>query len=37
MEKAAIERDDLVRWTDLFQVPSREEMSLFDRALTLSP
>jgi predicted kinase len=34
-ESPPIERDDLLKWAGLFQVPSRDEMALFDRALTM--
>jgi predicted kinase len=35
MENPAIERGDLLRWAGMFQVPSRDEMALFDHTLTL--
>ena len=35
MEDPAIKRDDLLRWAGIFQVPSPEEMALFDNSLTL--
>jgi predicted kinase len=34
MEHPPIERDALSRWFDLFQVPTDEEMALFDKAET---
>jgi predicted kinase len=33
LENPPIERESLDRWVELFQVPTREEMDLFDRAL----
>lgn len=32
MESPPIQRDDLLRWCDIFQVPTAEEMGLFDTA-----
>jgi predicted kinase len=32
-ENPAIERDALLRWAEIFQVPPAEEMALFDEAL----
>jgi hypothetical protein len=34
MEHSPIERDALSRWVDLFQVPTDEEMALFDKTET---
>ena len=33
MEKPPIERDAVSRWLDMFQVPTPEEMALFDKPL----
>ena len=33
LETPPIERDQLLRWTKIFQVPTAEEMALFDRAV----
>jgi predicted kinase len=35
MENPAIERDALLRWVEMFQVPTEEEMALFDDHSTL--
>ena len=35
MEKPPIERDDLLRWVEIFQAPTSEEMALFDMPCTL--
>ena len=32
-ENPPVERDALVRWVDIFQVPTVEEMALFDKPL----
>lgn len=32
-ENPPIERDALARWMEIFQVPTAEEMALFDEAL----
>jgi predicted kinase len=34
-EKPAIERDQLLRWVEIFQVPTPEEIALFDKNITL--
>jgi predicted kinase len=34
LEKPPIERDALFRWSEIFQVPTPEEMALFDKPLT---
>lgn len=33
MENPPIRRDDLLRWVEIFQAPTREEMALFDPPL----
>jgi len=35
MENPAIGRDQLLRWVEIFQVPTPEEFALFDKRLTL--
>jgi len=35
LENPPIERDQLSRWIELFQVPTPEEIALFDKPLTL--
>jgi predicted kinase len=35
MEQPRIERDQLVRWVEIFQEPTPEEIALFDRSPTL--
>jgi len=35
MEKRPIERDQLLRWVEIFQVPTPEEIALFDKSSTL--
>jgi len=35
MEKLRIERDQLLRWVEIFQVPTPQEMALFDKSSTL--
>lgn len=35
MENPPIQRDQLVHWAEIFQVPTPDEMALFDKALTL--
>jgi predicted kinase len=35
MENPPIERDALLRWAELFQVPTEEEMALYDMHFTL--
>jgi predicted kinase len=35
MESPAIERDQLLRWAEIFQVPTPEEIALFDKSSTL--
>ena len=35
MEKPPIEREQLVRWAEIFQAPTPEEMALFDKCSTL--
>ena len=35
MENPAIERSQLMRWAQIFQVPTPEEMALFDQASTI--
>jgi predicted kinase len=35
MENPPIERDALLRWAEIFQAPTAEEMALFDRSLVL--
>ena len=35
MEYPPIERDQLLRWIDLFQTPTPEEMALYDKSLSL--
>lgn len=35
MEKPPIERDQLLRWAEIFQVPTDEEIALFDESSTL--
>jgi predicted kinase len=35
MENPAIERDQLLRWVEIFQVPTPEEIALFDKSSTL--
>ena len=35
MENPPIQRDQLVHWAEIFQVPTTDEMALFDKALTL--
>jgi predicted kinase len=37
MENPPIERDALRRWIELFQVPTPEEMALYDHPLVLDP
>ena len=34
MEQPRIDRDQLLRWIELFQVPTPEEMTLFDKSST---
>ena len=34
MESPAIERDQLLRWAEIFQVPTAEEIALFDKSST---
>src|SRR5713226_9219223 len=34
MEKRPIERDQLLRWVEIFQVPTPEEIALFDKSST---
>ena len=36
METPAIEREDVVKWAEIFQRPTEEEMKLFDIAVTLA-
>ena len=31
-ENPLVQRDDLLRWVDLFEAPTSDEMALFDRA-----
>ena len=35
MENPDIERDQLLRWVEIFQVPTPEEIALFDKSSTL--
>ena len=35
MEKPRIERDQLLRWVEMFQAPTPEEIALFDKSSTL--
>ena len=35
MQKLRIERDQLLRWVEIFQVPTPQEMALFDKSSTL--
>jgi predicted kinase len=35
MESPPIERDDMLRWTEMFQEPTPEEMALFDKPSVL--
>lgn len=35
MENPPIQRDQLVHWAEIFQVPTPDETALFDKALTL--
>jgi predicted kinase len=35
MEKPPIERDQLLRWVEVFQVPTTEEIALFDKNSTV--
>lgn len=35
MEKPPIERDQLLRWVEIFQVPTPEEIALFDKNVTV--
>ena len=35
MEEMPITREDMERWARLIEVPTAEEMNLFDRALTV--
>jgi predicted kinase len=35
MENPPIDRDALLQWAEVFQAPTREEMALFDEAITL--
>jgi predicted kinase len=37
MENPPIERDDLVKWLEIFQAPTAEEMALFDSHLVEVP
>ncbi len=37
MENPPIEREALLRWFEIFQAPTPEEMALFDRPLIASP
>jgi predicted kinase len=37
MEKPPIERDAVSRWFEIFQVPTPEEMALFDKPLVADP
>jgi predicted kinase len=37
MEKPPIERDAVSRWFEIFQVPTHEEMALFDKPLVADP
>jgi hypothetical protein len=34
MESPAIVRDQLLRWAEIFQVPTAEEIALFDKSST---
>jgi len=34
MEKPPIERDQLLRWVEIFQVPTPEEIALYDKSST---
>ena len=35
MERPRIERDQLLRWVEMFQAPAPEEIALFDKSSTL--
>jgi hypothetical protein len=35
MENPPIERDQLLRWVEIFQVPTPDEIALFDKPSTL--
>ena len=35
MENPDIERDQLLRWVEIFQIPTPEEIALFDKSSTL--
>jgi len=37
MEKPPIERDAVLRWFEIFQAPTPEEMALFDKPLVTDP
>lgn len=37
LEKPPIERDAISRWSEIFQVPTPEEMALFDEPLVADP
>ena len=36
MENPAIERDQLLRWVEIFQIPTPDEIALFDKSSTLA-
>jgi len=36
MERPRIERDQLLRWVEIFQVPTPDEIALFDKSSTLA-
>jgi len=36
MEKPPIERDQLLRWVEIFQAPTPEEIALFDQPICIA-